>query len=119
MPLQPQILGHLLLGVGFQKLLQRFPRPSLKIPPEAFLQVPHKRFKPLCVILDPHLGVGSFTGDFVARHNKTYTLFLFTHSKLRHLWACLSPCLPCGATIISQPKWKISMWKWKIRRWNW
>jgi hypothetical protein len=49
------------------------------------LQVPHKRFKPLCVILDPHLGVGSFTGDFVARHNKTYTLFLFTHSKLRHL----------------------------------
>jgi hypothetical protein len=56
----------------------------LKIPPEAFLQVPHKRFKPLCVILDPHLGVGSFTGDFVARHNKTYTLFLFTHSKLRH-----------------------------------
>jgi len=28
--------------------------------------------------------VGSFTGDFVARHNKTYTLSLFTHSKLRH-----------------------------------
>jgi hypothetical protein len=56
----------------------------LKIPPEAFLQVPHKRFKPLCVILDPHLGVGSFTGDFVARYNKTYTLFPFTHSKLRH-----------------------------------
>src|SRR5438309_4009050 len=25
----------------------------------------------------PHQGVGSFTGDFVARHNKTYTLSLF------------------------------------------
>ncbi len=85
MPLQPQILGHLLLGVGFQQLLQRFPRPSLKIAPEALLQVPHKRFKPLCVILDSHSGVGSFTGDFVARHNKTYTLSLFTHSNLRHL----------------------------------
>jgi hypothetical protein len=24
-----------------------------------------------------HQGVGSFTGDFVARHNKTYTLSLF------------------------------------------
>ena len=30
-------------------------------------------------------GVGSFTGDFVARYNKTYTLSLFTHPQLRHL----------------------------------
>jgi len=30
------------------------------------------------------MGVGSFAGDFVARHNKTYTLSLFTQSKLRH-----------------------------------
>jgi hypothetical protein len=28
MPLQPQILGHLLLRIGFQQLLQRFPSPS-------------------------------------------------------------------------------------------
>jgi hypothetical protein len=33
-------------------------------------------------------GVGSFTGDFVARYNKTYTLSLFTHSKLRHPQIC-------------------------------
>jgi len=84
MPLQPQILGHLLLRVGLQQLPQRFPRPSLEIAPKALLHVPYKHLKPLCVILDPHLGVGSLTGDFVARHNKTYTLFLFTHSKLRH-----------------------------------
>src|SRR5260370_41273775 len=85
MPLQPQILGHLLLGVSFQQLLQRFPRPSLEIAPKAFLQVPYKRFKPLCVILDSHRGVGSFTGDFVALTTKPTPSF-FLHNQIYVTW---------------------------------
>ena len=84
MPLQSQMPGPLLLGIGFQRLLQRFSYPSLEIVPETLLHLPYKRFKPLHVILDPHWGIGSFTGDFVAQYNKTYTLHLFVHSKLRH-----------------------------------
>jgi uncharacterized protein YbjT (DUF2867 family) len=40
--------------------------------------------KDRCVVFFTRIG-GSFTGDFVARHNKTYTLFLFTQPKLHHL----------------------------------
>jgi hypothetical protein len=43
-------------------------------------------------------GVGSFTGDFVARHNKTYTLFLFTQPKLHH--PAFAVCARAGASML-------------------
>jgi hypothetical protein len=67
-----------------QHFLQPLPRLSLKIAPKALLQICTNASN-RCVIFFTRIGgVGSFTGDFVARHNKTYTLFPFTHSNLRH-----------------------------------
>src|SRR5260370_42697477 len=91
MPFQPQVIGHLLLGVSFQHLLQHFPRLSLEIAPKAFLQILHEHLKPLCGILHSHRGVGSFTGDFVAVTTKpTPSLFLHTQNYVTLLTSSLT-----------------------------
>jgi hypothetical protein len=75
------------VGRGFShELLWHFPRPSLEFSPEAFFPADPAQTTETAVWYSSLAfgGAGSFTGDFVVRHNKTHALFLFTQPKLHH-----------------------------------